>query len=346
MTGQAMVDGEWSTSEGNPPGSAGGGMPAPDDTHVTHRERELAAIIDAYNEVTERLKSSHERLIREVARLRQELERKNRQLRRRERLAALGELAAGVAHEIRNPLGGIRMFASLLRQDLTGRPDALRLVEKISSGVTRLERIVTDILEFGRPAEPNPEPANLENLFKEVSELAVAKRPGARVCVTPAAGEGPLELVTDGPLLHRALLNLVLNGIEAAQAAGGPPPCVELRACRPDRGQVLIEVLDNGPGIAAELLDTVFNPFFTTKATGTGLGLAIVHQTIETLGGSIQAGNRPEGGAVFRIQLPLVQEGAGDGTHRARRFRRSSREAPAASNAAASQGSGEVGAAA
>src|SRR5690554_1355310 len=143
---------------------------------VTHRERELAAIINAYNEVTERLKRSHERLTSEVERLREELARKNRQLRRRERLAALGELAAGVAHEIRNPLGGIRVFASLLRRDLADQPASLRLVEKITSGVTRLERIVTDILEFGRPAEPHPEPVHLRSLFAEVAELAAGKR--------------------------------------------------------------------------------------------------------------------------------------------------------------------------
>ena len=274
-------------------------------SELTQRERELGAIITAYNEVTERLKQSHEQLSREVKRLREELSRKNRQLRRRERLAALGELAAGVAHEIRNPLGGIQMFASLLRKDLQDRPDALRIVDKITTGVSRLESIVTQILDFGRPSEPEPQRVRLDALIGEVIDLCTARPRPRPVQITADAVE-PVTIVTDGTLLSRALLNLVLNAADAAGEGAGDAARVSLSVTSRADGSVTISVSDNGPGIPPEMLDRIFNPFFTTKDHGTGLGLAIVHQIAETLGGSIQAANRPEGGAVFSLSLPAV----------------------------------------
>jgi signal transduction histidine kinase len=270
---------------------------------LTPRERELGAIIEAYNQVTEQLKSSHELLGREVNRLRVELEGKNRELRRRERLVALGELAAGVAHEIRNPLGGIRLFASLLARDLKEMPDSLRVVNKIIQGVGTLEAIVTGILDFARPPEPEPVRVRLDGVIREVIELAAERieRSGAEVTVgDDLAG---VMLVTDGRLLQRALLNLLLNAIDAA-GHGDRRAQVNFTLDEVDDQYVLLVVTDNGPGIPADLLDRIFNPFFTTKDTGTGLGLAIVHQIVESLGGSIRASNRSEGGAAFAMRLP------------------------------------------
>ena len=276
---------------------------------LTPRERELGAIIDAYSQVTEDLKSSHEKLSREVKRLREELEGKNRQLRRRERLVALGELAAGVAHEIRNPLGGIRLFASLLARDLVDRPESLRVVDKIVQGVASLESIVTGILDFARPPEPVPGHVRMDTLVREVAELAAPRIERANVKVEVAPSLGGVWLITDGRLLQRALLNLLLNAIEAA-GHGDQPGEVLLDLAEVSEEHAVLEVRDNGPGIAPELLDRIFNPFFTTKDTGTGLGLAIVHQIVESLGGSIRAGNRTEGGAVFAIRLPRTMAGA------------------------------------
>ena len=284
---------------------------------LTPRERELGAIIDAYSQVTEDLKSSHEKLSREVKRLREELEGKNRQLRRRERLVALGELAAGVAHEIRNPLGGIRLFASLLARDLVDRPESLRVVDKIVQGVTSLESIVTGILDFARPPEPVPGHVRMDTLVREVAELAAPRIERANVKVEVAPSLGGVWLITDGRLLQRALLNLLLNAVEAA-GHGDQPGEVLLDLAEVSEEHVVLEVRDNGPGIAPELLDRIFNPFFTTKDTGTGLGLAIVHQIVESLGGSIRAGNRTEGGAVFAIRLPRQLAGGCDPTMESR----------------------------
>ncbi len=277
-----------------------------DNAALTQRERELGAIIDAYNHVTEQLKESHERLRDEVARLREELARKNLQLRRRERLAALGEMAAGVAHEIRNPLGGIQLFASLLEKDLRDRPAQLRLANKIAKGVSSVETIVTDFLEFGRPRDPEPKPMQVQAVVREVIELASSRAAESGVIVEAAAG-ADVEMISDPAMIRRALLNLVLNAIDAVGqgfAATGRAPLVRVTVRAQPPEHVTITVADNGPGVPAELMDRIFNPFFTTKDRGTGLGLAIVHQVAELLGGNVQVANAAEGGAVFSLCLP------------------------------------------
>jgi signal transduction histidine kinase len=278
-----------------------------DAEETTPRERELGAIISAYNEVTERLKLAHERLEREVARLRQEVAAKNRELERRKRLAALGEMAAGLAHEIRNPLGGIVLFASLLEQDLSDRPDQLKLVGKIHKGVRSLEGIVSDILAFSRPGEVDRRWVRLGSIVDQAVDLAWPRFQQLGVRLDVAESVGPMEVYADAGRLERALLNLLLNGAEACAEGGW----VWVRARRAGEEAVEIEVADSGAGIAPEAMERIFNPFFTTKETGTGLGLAIVHRIVESHGGSIQAANRPGGGAAIRIRLPLLKGAAG-----------------------------------
>lgn len=277
-------------------------------TDITQRERELAAIVTAYNEVTDKLKESHVELRNEVRRLREELARKNEQLRRKERLAALGEMAAGVAHEIRNPLGGIQVFASLLRQDLIHQPDAVERIDKIRKGVTQLESIVSDILDFARPAGPVPRIVQLRSLVAETVELSASRMAAAGVAVDVGDSFDDVELVTDGMMLQRALMNLLLNAIDATKGHGRR---VRITLLASDEQCVTIGVCDEGPGIDVDTMESIFNPFFTTKDTGTGLGLAIVHQIIDTLGGSVSALNLPEGGAMFTLIVPRRYRPAG-----------------------------------
>ena len=288
---------------------------------LTQRERELGAIITAYNQVTEQLKQSHEKLGTEVVRLREELTRKNRQLRRRERLAALGEMAAGVAHEIRNPLGGIQLFASLLEKDLRDRPAEHRLAGKIAKGVGTVEAIVTDFLEFGRPRDPQPAGVRLDAVAREAVDLAMKRAADAGVQLEITEALDDIEILSDAVMVKRALLNLVLNGIDAAREG------VRQRECRTGRAQIdavntvgkvvvgvrklspehiALTVSDNGTGVPPELMDRIFNPFFTTKDRGMGLGLAIVHQLAESLGGNAQVANAAGGGAVFSLCLPVT----------------------------------------
>lgn len=269
---------------------------------LTPRERELGAIIAAYNDVTERLKESHDRLQAEVRRLRMDLEQKNRELARRERLAALGEMAAGLAHEIRNPLGGIQLFAGLLARDLADRPEQKALVEKIAGGVRALDRLVGDILAFAGQRQPRPAPVRVNAVIAASLELAQAafQREGASVHWARDESLEGFSISADAEQLQQAVLNLLVNAAEAAGAGGQ----VLVTASRTTEGGVRIEIADTGPGIPPDLLEKVFNPFFTTKDRGTGLGLAIVHRIVEAHGGAVRASNGPAGGALFTVLLP------------------------------------------
>lgn len=268
-------------------------------------EADLGTIIQAYNAVTERLKRSHDALAHEVCRLRQELQHKNKELERRERLSSLGEMAAGVAHEIRNPLGGIGLFASLLERDLSDRPGQLDIVRKMSSAVRNLESIVSDILAFAGDAEPNCQAVLLAKILHGALDHAATKASalGVEIQVDPSLED--VELCCDAAQIERALINLIFNSLDA----GGSVGRVWIR--RDNRGGeegfCRIVVADDGPGIAPGILQRVFDPFFTTKDTGTGLGLAIVHRIAESNGGTVSAGNRSGGGAEFVLSVPLAR---------------------------------------
>ncbi len=275
-------------------------------TLPTQTDTDLASIVRAYSDVTERLKQSHELLRREVCRLHDELHEKNKELARRERLAALGEMAAGVAHEIRNPLGGIGLYANLLEKDLSDRPEQAEVVRKIRVGVRNLESIVGDILAFAGGQEPCRHPASLgpilDDALTQVSPMAGARR--ITIEIDPSLQNQLIEV--DARQIERALLNLLFNALDAVGQGGH----VWVNAALPhsDDEFVHLSIEDDGAGLPNELLHRVFNPFFTTKENGTGLGLAIVHRIVESHGGRITAGNRPDGGAKFVLSLPKAMD--------------------------------------
>jgi signal transduction histidine kinase len=270
---------------------------------TAQRMEELGRIIMAYSEVTERLQQSHAQLTQQVENLRGELSEKNRLLERKTRLAALGEMAAGMAHEIRNPLGGIQLYASLLGKDISDRPASAQLVNKISAGVKRLESLVSQVLHFTREINVNVAEMDLAECVEQAAELA-QHQANAKNIDLQIDGPRPLNVLADQVLIGQALLNLLLNGIEAMPGAG----VVEVRYSAPpeasDARQFHLAVRDQGPGIAPQILDRIFNPFFTTKDSGTGLGLAIVHRVVEAHDGTIIASNVEDGGgAKFEVRI-------------------------------------------
>ena len=266
------------------------------------RIEELGRIILAYSEITEKLQQSHTQLNETVAMLREELGEKNRLLERRNRLAALGEMAAGLAHEIRNPLGGIQLYASLLMKDLADQPQSLQIVNKISAGVKRLEALVSQVLQFSREMACNACEMNLADTIGQVVEMCELQAKSRQIYVNV---EGPLSLSMRGDplLLGQAIMNLLLNAIEAMHGPG----TVSLRFSAPPRESDAkyfhLILRDTGPGIPTNILDRIFNPFFTTKDSGTGLGLAIVHRIVEAHNGTITASNADGGGAKFEVRI-------------------------------------------
>ena len=270
---------------------------------VTQSTGDLSDVLQVYHEATERLQRSHDRLLREVSRLSAELEHKNKLLDRKTRLEVLGEMAAGVAHEIRNPLGGIVLYAGLLERDLANAPEPLRLVRSILSGVKSLDAIVGDLLSFTRGFEPSPVRCKLTGIVEDALKDAVGELARTEIKVHREYADADVELEADPQLLRRAILNLILNAIQAMGSEGdlfvrtgevgdeGNPSC-------------WVEVADSGPGIDSDMRESLFEPYVTNKQGGTGLGLAIVEKIVESHGGEVTARNLEERGACFRIVVP------------------------------------------
>jgi signal transduction histidine kinase len=261
------------------------------------RIAELGRIIQVYSDLTDKLQQSHSQLQTTVQSLRNELSDKNRQLERKKRLAALGEMAAGMAHEIRNPLGGIELYASMLAKDLWALPASLQLVTKISSGVKRLEGLVSQVLQFSREISPQVVTTDLAAIVDQSMEFAADRIGPSMVC--HVAGPRPMPAEIDPLLMGQAILNLTINAIEAI----GEDGIIEINwSPLEEAGKFRLSIKDTGPGIPANVLDKIFNPFFTTKESGTGLGLAIVHRIVEAHDGTITVTNAPHGGAIFEIR--------------------------------------------
>jgi signal transduction histidine kinase len=226
---------------------------------------------------------------------------------RHEKLASLGVLAAGVAHEIRNPLTAIkaRLFSQqkALAPGSRGRADA----EFIGREIDRLEKIVSDFLRFARPVEPDRVPLSLADLLHEVSELMAPQLRESSIDLT-VERVVETKILADAEQLKQILINLVQNAADAVGTGGA----IKLRAIQSRmllaermREVVIIEVEDNGPGIPPEVQKRLFDPFFTTKQSGTGLGLSIAARIVEKHAGALRFQTAANLGTTFGIVLPV-----------------------------------------
>ncbi|MAO22190.1 MAG: hypothetical protein CMJ35_12905 [Phycisphaerae bacterium] len=271
---------------------------------------DLAELMAAFTEVTTKLERTHEQLRSEVSRLNAELRDANEALQRSRRLAALGEMAAGISHEIRNPLGSIQLYTNMLQEDLSQMPEQCEIVSKIGRAVRGLDEIVGDVLSFAREVQARPRPCDLEAVIAQSLESCCAEISGS---VRLEIDTQHSEIECDAALLQQALVNLLRNAGEANRISGGDEIIIETERTqiqRDDRVESGIEIVihDRGDGIPEQVIERMFNPFFTTRAAGTGLGLAIVHRIVDAHRGLVEVGNHSDQpGAWVRLVLPLRQ---------------------------------------
>ena len=264
-------------------------------------DRELADLVNAFNRMSARLRERRDENLRLIGSLEQRVAEKTREVLRADRLATLGGIAAGFAHELGNSLNVIRGYAAVALRELPeghpNRPDLEAVKRETQRAASLLERF----LVFARSRTTNVQRQSIEPVVREAVEVVGPAAAQARVATSVQVEPGVPDVQADAELLRQAFLNLCVNAVHAMQPAGGGRLDVRLRS---EDGTAVVEVRDTGPGIPADTLKHVFEPFFTTKAEGTGLGLAIVRQAAETHGGTVEVESRPGEGALFRVRLP------------------------------------------
>jgi len=231
----------------------------------------------------------------EIGTLRDTLEEMRRALQARDEERET--LLAGIAHEVRNPLGALDLFAGLLAEEVVGRPEASHVV-RIRAELAALSKVVEEFLDYARARPPVREEVDLATLAAEVADLAAPLAADRRVSLGVEAS-GTVR--ADREQLRRAVVNLVRNAVEAAPAASE----VEIRATAGQDGEAVIEVSDRGAGLAPGARAGLFRPFFTTKERGTGLGLALAKQVADAHGGRLTLDDRDGGGTVARLAVPI-----------------------------------------
>ena len=275
-------------------------------------ERSFSAMVEKIANSTARLQESlgeRERLLLQVKDFNLELERKiqestarleaaHHELRRKEKLATVGQLTAGMAHEIRNPLLIIKGSAELLHKRISGHED---LIRDIREEADRVNRIVTELLDYARPLSPEKEEVCLDTLFDQAwARVERLTRGDSKEILWKKQIPAPCIIAADPGLLERALVNLLLNAHQVIPRKGE----VEIRAAWSDEVFLQIQIADNGIGILPEDLPHVFSPFFTKRKEGTGLGLSITQKIIEAHGGEIGIESTMGKGTTVTIKIP------------------------------------------
>lgn len=221
-----------------------------------------------------------------------------------DRLASLGQLSAGLVHEIRNPLASIKGAAEALEPEVPRGSRGRDFLDVITGEVNRLNKLITEFLTFARPRSPELLLTQPNAVIRSVASLVAREAERSRLSLRINVDEKVPPILMDGEQIKQALLNLVINAMQATPPGGR----IELVSSLSD-GVVTLAVTDSGAGIPSSVKDRLFTPFATTKEGGTGLGLAIAMKLVRQHGGTIEAANASEGGAAFEIQLPLRSVG-------------------------------------
>jgi PAS domain S-box-containing protein len=231
----------------------------------------------------------------------------------RDRLAALGEMAAGMAHELKNPLAGIEVMAGLLRRKVPDSPDAQSILTDIINEAKMANATVVEVLDYVRPVRLETERISIGKVLNAAVTMADAKAQRGGIELTLSVEPGLPLLHADGHQLCQVFMNLIANAFEAMEGRGHVRVSAETGQVEEDHGPhgptsvptIVVRVTDDGPGVPAEVVDKIFNPFFTTKAQGSGLGLAIVRKIIDAHDGRIDIEPVPGGGTRFTVTLPV-----------------------------------------
>jgi len=261
------------------------------DYRVEGLKEEFGELADSFNEMSVSLKEQMHRM------------------QRAEQMVVVGELAAGLAHEVKNPMAGIKAAMSVLSEEQYLTAEDRDVLQRVVAEIVHLEGLMRSFINFAKPQKPRFESVNVNNILNTTLTFYLKAHSigesNERIRIEKDFQEVP-AVRADTSQLQQVFLNLFLNAIDAMPNGGtlGVRSVLEK-----DGGRVRIEISDSGKGIREDLLDKVFQPFFTTKAKGSGLGLAISRQLVEQHGGSIGVANRPEGGVMFTIRLPAKGEG-------------------------------------
>ncbi len=239
-----------------------------------------------------------------------ELARRREASHQNEKLTAMGELLAGVAHELNNPLSVVVGHSLMLREEISD-PDIAKRIDKISASAERCARIVKIFLAMARERPAKLEPTSLAAIMRTALEVTANGLRSGGIEVETQLGDGLPPVLADGDQIAQVLVNLLVNAGQALKEQEGPRRIEVAIRHHPAAGRVVAMVADNGPGVPAHLRARIFEPFFTTKpiGDGTGVGLALSHRIVSTHGGSIEVGQSPLGGALFAVSLPIAAAG-------------------------------------
>jgi signal transduction histidine kinase len=241
-------------------------------------------------------------VIAEIERVVEELQQREREVLRAEQLAAVGQVAAGVAHELRNPLTSVKMLVQtgLEGSPATGLPpEDLTLIEH---EIRRMEQRIQMFLDFARPPSSERRRADLSDVLRRAMALTEGRARRQKVTITLDVPAKPVYLLIDPEQIHQVIVNLLLNALDAMPRGGTVSLTMALGT------DVEVRVRDTGPGIAPRIRDRLFEPFVSSKETGVGLGLSICRRLLEAHGGAIRGENNPAGGAVFLFTLPSSEK--------------------------------------